>query len=132
MSSSDEKLRMYDPRPPSELMSPDNYEIPHEVKRSVSVSPPKMFKKAVFEPKVDKIHRFKTKSKKYSEIEPSTPKSGTKNRPAASDNPTEESAVVIIESKFLDSQSIPIDRMRKKRKSGSQLVHWPLAKKVHK
>ncbi|KAF1753800.1 hypothetical protein GCK72_020357 [Caenorhabditis remanei] len=39
MNSSDEKPQLYDPRPRSEIMSSDNYEVPQIVKPAVAVSP---------------------------------------------------------------------------------------------
>ncbi|EFO88334.1 hypothetical protein CRE_12242 [Caenorhabditis remanei] len=39
MNSSDEKPQIYDPRPRSEIMSSDNYEVPQIVKPAVAVSP---------------------------------------------------------------------------------------------
>ncbi|KAF1746555.1 hypothetical protein GCK72_023012 [Caenorhabditis remanei] len=39
MNSSDGKTQMFDPRPRSELMSSDNYEVPQIVKPAVAVSP---------------------------------------------------------------------------------------------
>ncbi|EFP03456.1 hypothetical protein CRE_09535 [Caenorhabditis remanei] len=39
MNSSDKKPQLYDPRPRSEIMSSDNYEVPQIVKPAVAVSP---------------------------------------------------------------------------------------------